>query len=72
MTEKIVPAPIPGLAEDEKVPLPTPPEETLERWNGTRVNTFRFFVALWSFIIMGMNDAAIGVSSPIVSRYPML
>lgn len=34
----------------------------LERWNNPRINMYRYFTALYSFIIMGMNDAATGVS----------
>jgi len=32
-----------------------------ERWNKPRGNIYRFAVTLYSFIIMGMNDAVIGV-----------
>lgn len=34
----------------------------LERWNEPQINMYRYFTALYSFIIMGMNDAATGVS----------
>jgi hypothetical protein len=34
----------------------------LEKWNEPRINMWRFFATLFSFIIMGMNDGAIGVS----------
>lgn len=33
-----------------------------ERWNESRIKMFRFGVALFGFIIMGMNDAVLGVS----------
>lgn len=36
----------------------------LERWNEPRGNIYRYFATLYSFIIMGMNDAATGVSIP--------
>jgi hypothetical protein len=32
------------------------------RWNSSRTNVFRYLAALFSFIIMGMSDAASGVS----------
>jgi hypothetical protein len=37
------------------------PEAVLHRWNESRVNTFRFLTTLYSFIIMGMSDGAVGV-----------
>lgn len=70
MAEKVVKEPVPGVAEDKKTSLPNPTfEEKLDTWNGSRTNSYRFFVTLWSFIIMGMNDAAIGVSPPSVSNF---
>ena len=33
----------------------------LERWNSPKVNTYRFCAANLSLLIMGMNDACIGV-----------
>lgn len=36
----------------------------LERWNEPRINAYRYFAALYSFILMGMTDAANGVSAP--------
>jgi hypothetical protein len=35
---------------------------TLERWNTPKVNIYRFVVANYSFIMLGMNDGALGVS----------
>jgi hypothetical protein len=37
-------------------------QETLERWNSSATNIFRYLAALFGFIVMGMNDAAYGVS----------
>lgn len=34
----------------------------LEQWNSSRANTYRFCATNLSFLIMGMNDACIGVS----------
>lgn len=33
-----------------------------ERWNESGTKMFRFGVALFGFIVMGMNDAVLGVS----------
>lgn len=62
MDEKIAPLPVLDGEDVTEVPPINTLEETRERWNGTRINTYRFFVTCWSFIIMGMNDAAVGVS----------
>ena len=43
---------------------PSSPSPSLEQWNHPRPNMYRYFAALYSFIIMGMNDAASGVSIP--------
>ena len=37
-------------------------EPKLEIWNKPRINMWRYFATLYTFIIMGMNDAAYGVS----------
>lgn len=34
-----------------------------EKWNNPSVNISRLFATFWSFVIMGANDAAYGVSS---------
>lgn len=34
----------------------------LEKWNQPRVNIHRTFATFWSFLVMGANDAAYGVS----------
>ena len=34
----------------------------LEVWNKPRINQYRYFATLITFIVMGMNDAAYGVS----------
>ena len=47
----------------EQLDSPTPGIEKLEQWNKTKVNICRYLAALYSFVIMGMNDAAFGVSS---------
>lgn len=36
----------------------------LEKWNHPRINVYRSFATFWSFLVMGSNDAAYGVSIP--------
>jgi len=43
----------------------TEPEE-LEKWNSPSINMYRYFATIYSFIIMGMNDAAYGALIPYV------
>jgi hypothetical protein len=48
----------------QNLPSPTTAgAEKLERWNAPRLNFWRSMAAFWSFIVMGSNDAAYGVSS---------
>lgn len=35
---------------------------TLEKWNKPGINIYRFVASNWCFIVMGMNDGAVGVS----------
>jgi hypothetical protein len=41
----------------------------LEIWNRPRINMWRYFATLYTFIIMGMNDAAYGVSAALISTF---
>lgn len=51
-----------GVKASLQAALPAAPRpEPLTRWNENKTTTFRFFITLYSFIIMGMNDGAIGV-----------
>lgn len=50
--------------EQDDVPTSDPDPDRLERWNSSGTNIFRYFASLFSFIVMGMNDAAYGVSPP--------
>lgn len=34
----------------------------LEQWNKPRINIYRYLTTLYTFVSMGMNDAAYGVS----------
>ena len=47
-------------SDEESTPA-TRPERALQKWNEPKISTYRFFVTLYSFIIMGMNSAALGV-----------
>ena len=55
------PSIIPPVDHDSSLSTPSP--NHLERWNQPRRNMYRFFTTLLSFIILGANDGAIGVSS---------
>ena len=44
-----------------------PHAEIKQKWNYPRQNTYRFLTTIFSFIVMGMNDGAVGVSGPRVS-----
>ena len=45
----------------------------LEQWNESRIQIFRVCAALFSFVVMGMNDASLGVSLRLVlSCYPYI
>lgn len=47
----------------ENLPSPTTQGAAkLERWNQSQVNFWRTMAAFWSFVVMGSNDAAYGVS----------
>lgn len=36
--------------------------QVLDKWDSPRINIFRSFATWWSFLVMGANDAAYGVS----------
>lgn len=42
----------------------------LEHWNSPRVNLYRYYATNFSFLIMGMNDASLGVSQVTASVKP--
>jgi hypothetical protein len=52
------------LMDDSKEQVPSPDTGTTsrEQWNKPMINTYRYLAAIYSFIVMGMNDAAYGVS----------
>jgi hypothetical protein len=45
-------------------------EAQLQQWNHPRVNLWRVLTTMWCFILMGMNDGAIGALIPYVSEMP--
>jgi hypothetical protein len=47
--------------QPENTDVEDSPKE-LERWNSTRINSYRYYATNLSFLIMGMNDASLGVS----------
>lgn len=50
--------------EEADLSTDSPDSSTLERWNESRINVYRYFATLYCFMLMGMNDAATGVSIP--------
>lgn len=48
----------------QSTPLSPPPTAVLakEKWNQPRINTLRTLATFWSFLVLGANDAALGVS----------
>jgi len=51
------------IKEENDLPGPDAAEDSLERWNKPRINTWRFLATLLSFLMMGGNDGAFGVWS---------
>ena len=54
---------------NETLPSPTTATEQVETWNHPRINMYRVLCTFWSFIIMGMNDAAYGALIPYLESY---
>jgi hypothetical protein len=46
------------------LPPPSVASEVAQRWNYPRTNIPKVAACFWSFVIMGANDAAYGVSVP--------
>lgn len=49
--------------EGQSLSAPINETQALQQWNKPRINLWRYMATLLGFVIMGMNDAAIGVSS---------
>ena len=58
-SEKFVPT-RDATDEESGTPLEAPAPE-LQRWNQSKVNIFRYCSTMYSFILMGMMDGAMGV-----------
>ncbi|CAJ2510688.1 Uu.00g063130.m01.CDS01 [Anthostomella pinea] len=55
--------------KEQGEPPGSPPKQSLERWNVPSANKYRYFATILCFIIMGMNDAAVGALLPYVGPY---
>ncbi|KAK3905622.1 major facilitator superfamily domain-containing protein [Staphylotrichum tortipilum] len=56
--------------ESGTAPSPSPqPGKELQRWNESGLNMFRFFSTIYSFILMGMTDGAVGALLPYLESY---
>lgn len=55
--------PVQDATDEESGTRSPPTSDGLQRWNETTANMFRFFSTLYSFILMGMTDGAVGVRS---------
>lgn len=53
---------LPHSQSDTGSPLGPEGFPLLEKWNQPRINIHRTFATFWSFLVMGANDAAYGVS----------
>ena len=51
-----------------ELPAPSTAVEVLQRWNSPKSNRWRLAATCWSFAILGANDAAYGVSGPIIGK----
>jgi hypothetical protein len=56
-----------GERRDFDLPAPSTAVSQVKQWNSPRINMWRVFATFYSFIILGMNDAAYGVSAPRVN-----
>lgn len=54
---------------NETLPSPTTASAPVERWNSPRINIYRLAATFWSFVVMGMNDAAYGAIIPYLETY---
>ncbi len=52
----------------DDVEPPTTAQAVAQRWNKPRANISKLGFAFWTFVIAGMNDGAVGVRSPCISR----
>ena len=59
MEEQTQPVPDQGVQTDQ---TDSPAFHAMEKWNEPRINVSRTLATFWSFLVMGANDAAYGVS----------
>jgi len=55
-----------GMNEKNISPIIT--SDDLEKWNSSRTIVYRYFATIYSFIILGMSDAAYGALIPYGSQ----
>ncbi|KAH8677271.1 major facilitator superfamily transporter [Xylariales sp. PMI_506] len=53
----------------EELPSAGGADMSLEKWNESRLNVFRYLSVLYSFLIFGMSDAWIGALIPYIEPY---
>lgn len=65
--------PGPSDEADDYATLPSPitanTTPQLQRWNYPRINLWRVLATFWSFVILGLNDAAYGALIPYLEVY---
>ncbi|CAJ0550483.1 Ff.00g104130.m01.CDS01 [Fusarium sp. VM40] len=62
------PSAVEASPQPENTDVEDSPKE-LERWNRTRLNSYRYYATNLSFLIMGMNDASLGALLPYIETY---
>ncbi|KAI2241347.1 hypothetical protein LOZ13_002757 [Ophidiomyces ophidiicola] len=58
-----------SLRRNEEQPVPSTAAGISETWKYPRINLWRFLASNYSFIILGMNDAAYGALIPYLESY---
>lgn len=53
---------IPMALSEDNLPPPSTASSVVQRWNHPRSNVSKVAACFWSFVVMGANDAAYGVS----------
>ena len=61
--ETLPPCEQPGLGSASREHSEGEGFRALEKWNAPQINIYRSISTFWSFLVMGANDAAYGVSS---------
>ncbi|KAI1624515.1 major facilitator superfamily domain-containing protein [Exophiala viscosa] len=58
-----------STSKPSRSPSATEQPPQLQKWNSSRVNTFRTFATLFSFFVLGLNDAAYGALIPYLEEW---